>query len=115
MTESYPLMFCQVISILTALGYIFVVLFGDKIIYRKSKRKKEAQFRLATVFACETAIVDIITIFFALGYDKFLISMPIVAVFWVVITCLAYLSLKNWRKRYDQYEELGSPEWFPIP
>ena len=101
----------SILSVLTALGYIFVVLAGDKTIYRNSERRKEKKFKLAFLLALATSGFDLGILILSLSSDSFRINMPINLILWIAITVLAFFSIKNWKKRYDEYERLGKPEW----
>lgn len=101
----------SILSVMTALVYIFVIVAGDKTIYRNSERRKERKFKLGFALAVATSMFDHGILLLALLFDNFRINMPVELALWIAIAVLALFSSKNWKNRYDEYERLGRPEY----
>lgn len=109
-----PLMFTQVLGLIMALAYLFMILLGDHTFFRKSKRKKEKAFKCGSLFAFYVVILDLFSILFALYSGKFEFKLVIETIVWVAIYFVAQLTMKRHKQEYDRiykiYEEKGRPD-----
>ena len=110
-----PLLFTQVLGLIMALSYLFMILLGDHTFFRKSKRKKGKCFKWGSLFALYVVIIDLFSIMFALYSGKFEFKLVIETIVWVAIYFVAQLTMKRHKEEYDSiyklYEELGRPDY----
>lgn len=107
-------MFTQVLGLIMAISYLFMVLLGDHTFFRKSKRKKEKSFKWGSLFAFYVVILDLFSILFALYSGKFEFKLVREMIVWVAIYFVTQLTMKRHKQEYDRiykiYEEQGRPD-----